>query len=287
MLALVDALRRLDVGRDHALLDELVGHEPLDGARRCEPCRARRARSSSRADRSRSRRAVCARARTRVDGLKLLQCRLELRVPAARPRRCEKLRAFGVRQARRGTHHGLVEARARDLAARATRSSRRPSTAGRRAGFSEHSPFDSASGSIGTTRSGKYTDVPRARASRSSGVVGSHIVAHVGDRDEQPPAVAAAARSNTASSKSFASSPSIVTSGTLRKSSRPFFRLLRHFGRPTSAPRRARLRPVMRNAVREDRDFRLDAGLILARRASRARGRRRGCACSDTPAPRR
>ena len=36
-------------------------------------------------------------------------------------------------------------------------------------GLSEQSSLDSASGSIGITRRGKYTDVPRSRASRSSG----------------------------------------------------------------------------------------------------------------------
>ena len=35
-------------------------------------------------------------------------------------------------------------------------------------GFNEHRPLDSDSGSIGTTRSGKYTDVPRRVASWSS-----------------------------------------------------------------------------------------------------------------------
>ena len=68
----------------------------------------------------------------------------------------------------------------------------------------------------------------------------------------------------TASSKSRASAPSIVTSGTPRKSSRPSFAFS-----GTSADQRARLgehlfRPLVRNAVREDRDLRIDAGLVLA-----------------------
>src|SRR6267143_254590 len=42
-------------------------------------------------------------------------------------------------------------------------------------GFSEHIPFESASGSIGTARSGKYTDVPRSRASPSSDVRDVHL----------------------------------------------------------------------------------------------------------------
>ena len=37
-------------------------------------------------------------------------------------------------------------------------------------GFSEQSPFDNTSGSMGTTRSGKYTDVPRVIAWLSSAV---------------------------------------------------------------------------------------------------------------------
>ena len=35
-------------------------------------------------------------------------------------------------------------------------------------GFSEQSPFDSSSGSIGITWPGKYTELPRAWASTSS-----------------------------------------------------------------------------------------------------------------------
>ena len=41
-------------------------------------------------------------------------------------------------------------------------------------GFSEHMPFDSASGNMGTARSMKYTELPRRCASRSSGDSG-HI----------------------------------------------------------------------------------------------------------------
>ena len=40
-------------------------------------------------------------------------------------------------------------------------------------GFSEQIPFESVSGSIGTTKPGKYTDVPRFMASSSSAVSGS------------------------------------------------------------------------------------------------------------------
>jgi len=35
-------------------------------------------------------------------------------------------------------------------------------------GFSEQIPLESSSGSMGTARFGKYTEVPRRRASRSS-----------------------------------------------------------------------------------------------------------------------
>ena len=58
--------------------------------------------------------------------------------------------------------------------------------------------------------------------------VGLHVVAHVGDRDEQAEAVARSARRYTASSKSRASAPSIVTSGRPRRSSRPRLRALLH-----------------------------------------------------------
>jgi hypothetical protein len=39
-------------------------------------------------------------------------------------------------------------------------------------GFSEQMPFDSFSGNIGTTRFGKYTEVPRNCASSSSALPG-------------------------------------------------------------------------------------------------------------------
>ncbi len=39
-------------------------------------------------------------------------------------------------------------------------------------GFSEQMPLDSVSGSIGTTKPGKYTEVARCCASSSSGVPG-------------------------------------------------------------------------------------------------------------------
>ena len=39
-------------------------------------------------------------------------------------------------------------------------------------GLSEQMPFDSFAGSIGITRSVKYTEVPREKASSSSGVPG-------------------------------------------------------------------------------------------------------------------
>ncbi len=53
-----------------------------------------------------------------------------------------------------------------------------------------------------------------------------HVVGHVGDRHQQAPAAGIAGvrvgSAQTASSKSRASSPSMVTSGTLRRSTRPF-----------------------------------------------------------------
>ena len=61
-------------------------------------------------------------------------------------------------------------------------------------GFSEQMPLDSVSGSIGTTKPGKYTEVARLVASSSSGVPGSHVVRDVGDRDDQAEAVADSAR---------------------------------------------------------------------------------------------
>ncbi|CAM5217286.1 hypothetical protein CDEF62S_00471 [Castellaniella defragrans] len=54
-------------------------------------------------------------------------------------------------------------------------------------GFSEQMPLDKASGSMGMTRRGKYTLVPRSIASASRAESGRYIVAHVGDCHEQTP----------------------------------------------------------------------------------------------------
>ena len=59
-------------------------------------------------------------------------------------------------------------------------------------GFSEHRPFDSTSGSIGTTRSGKYTDVPRRYGFLVQRCAHLHVVGNVGDRHEQSPAISGA-----------------------------------------------------------------------------------------------
>ena len=59
-------------------------------------------------------------------------------------------------------------------------------------GLSEHRPLDSSSGSIGITRRGKYTEVPRSRASRSSAIAVAHVVADVGDGDHQTEILAGA-----------------------------------------------------------------------------------------------
>jgi hypothetical protein len=78
-------------------------------------------------------------------------------------------------------------------------------------GLSEHSSLDSSSGSIGITRRGKYTDVPRSRASgrarrrRARSATTSAIATTADSR--------AVGSQYTASSKSFAVSPSMVTSG--------------------------------------------------------------------------
>ena len=72
------------------------------------------------------------------------------------------------------------------------------------------------------TRSGKYTDVARERASRSSALPYAHVIADVGDGDDQ-----AASRRRLDGLgvhrvvEILASAPSMVTSGRARKSSRP------------------------------------------------------------------
>ena len=92
-------------------------------------------------------------------------------------------------------------------------------------GTKEHNPFDSASGSIGTTRSGKYTELPRSLASLSSGLPGRTYqdTSAIATIRCQPPSFfgSGSCSAQTASSKSRASAPSMVTSGMRRRSVRP------------------------------------------------------------------
>lgn len=79
----------------------------------------------------------------------------------------EQLADLGVGQAGMGVDHRFVELVAGQLASLGqvisqTMASRSTS------GFSEQRPLDSTSGSIGITRSGKYTELPRLAASSSS-----------------------------------------------------------------------------------------------------------------------
>ena len=56
-------------------------------------------------------------------------------------------------------------------------------------GASEHRWSESAVGSIGSTRVGKYTDVARSCAPVSTALPGTHVVAHVRDRDDEAEAL--------------------------------------------------------------------------------------------------
>ena len=90
---------------------------------------------------------------------------------------------------------------------------------------SHDNPFDSVSGSIGTTRSGKYTELPRSLASRSNGLPGRTYqdTSAIATSRCQPPLFfgSESCSAQTASSKSRASEPSMVTSGMRRRSVRP------------------------------------------------------------------
>ena len=77
-------------------------------------------------------------------------------------------------------------------------------------GLSEHRPFDRTSGNIGIDPVREIHRRCRACTPSSSSAVPSHARGYVGDRDQQAPAFLVRSQ-NTASSKSRASAPSIVT----------------------------------------------------------------------------
>ncbi len=157
-----------------------------------------------------------------VDGVQMLQRRLELGVLPARPRRDEHAGGLGVREPRRRAHHGVVETRARHLAAarhlhladqaqpvdvriqRAQARSTAPRAASARRGR----------GSRPTSRA----RAPRGRAASRRARSGSRRRSRRAAASRRP-----AARSTRRRRNRFASAPSIVTSGTPRKSSRPSF----------------------------------------------------------------
>jgi hypothetical protein len=162
-------------------------------------------------------------------------------------------------------------------------------------GLSEHRPLDSFSGSIGITRRGK---VHRGGALVGVGVerlAGLDVVADVGDRHQQAPALEGrlprprlAGSQYTASSKSRASSPSMVTSGTSVRSTRCAV---------GGAPCRAAPRPApcggensVRHAVLAHRDLDLHARVVdlaqhLDHAPDRLRVQRRRLGQFDRPPP--
>ena len=92
-------------------------------------------------------------------------------------------RDLGVGEPRVRAHHRRIELVRVDLARAPSISMSHTMHSRSTSGLSEHSPLDSFSGSIGITRRGKYTELPRSRASRVERVAVLHVVAHVGDRD--------------------------------------------------------------------------------------------------------
>ena len=88
-------------------------------------------------------------------------------------------------------------------------------------GLSEQIPLESRSGSMGSTVPGK---VDAGRAAQRLAVerpARADVVGHVGDGHHQPVAASRVRETCTASSKSRASSPSMVTSGRWRRSRQP------------------------------------------------------------------
>jgi len=148
-------------------------------------------------------------------------------------------------------------------------------------GTSEHKSLDSASGSIGNTRSGNRPSCrggsPRGRA-RCRGDIGANI----GDRDDEMPATGIgrirSGSAHTASSKSRASLSSIVTSASSRRSARPA-------DRPAAPqpPRRARQAEIRWNVEGGDRHPADRSGRVRRPRRSRMR---RACRIGATTAPR-
>jgi len=70
---------------------------------------------------------------------------------------------------------------------------------------------------MGITRVGKYTEVPRSRASVSRALSGTDVVTDIRNRDALAETRLHEASAYTASSKSRAVSPSIVTNGNRTK----------------------------------------------------------------------
>ena len=90
-----------------------------------------------------------------------------------------------------------------------------------------------------------------------------HVVADVGDRDDQPPAVALALAEHGV--------VEVARVGAVDRHERHVPQVLaaflgfgRHFGGPAARLVQRFLRPVARNAVREDRDLGLDTGIVGA-----------------------
>ena len=190
--------------------------------------------------------------------------------------------------------HGIGEPRVRPHDRRDRSGNRRPRRARRSfmshtmhsrstCGLSEHSPFDSTSGSMGITRRGKYTELPRLSASRSSASRVFHVMADVGDRDEQAKALARAARSRPRRRSRCAVSPSIVTSGSVAH-----VLAARRSRRGTSAgscarPVSAAARELVRQIVLAQRDLDFHAGIgVIAQYLDDARDRLRvACGLRD------
>ena len=186
------------VGRDHAFLDQLVRVVALEHAGLGDLALRAEHEAHFAGSRTRSRRASArALARIRYSWCRrcdLRQQRADLRQRLRRgpPRGCPRRPRSrpGCRSGARASSSPLRRTSSRLTSP--SRSTCMSQTKHRRStlGFSEQMPLDSVSGSIGTTKPGKYTEVARSCASSSSGVPGTHVMRDVGDRDDQAEAVA-------------------------------------------------------------------------------------------------
>ena len=252
-------LRRGDVGQHHELLDQPVAVEPR--ARR-DCCDTRPSSSSTtwRSGRSRSSvpRALARREQGAERGVEVPISQRQAESSRRRPARVLHLL---VGQAGGAAHQAAAEA-VRGLAARRRRSaSRRTGSRAPRPGAGCTSRWTAPRAASARRGRGNRRCCRASQAGAVERRAGPHVMRHVGDRDDQAEAASPSGSAKTASSKSRASSPSIVTSGISRRSVAPC----------RAAPPRARsasasapAREHVRDVVRVDADQADGAGVAHA-----------------------